>query len=242
MIETEALVPTKYGRMPCFTACPDGAGPYPGVIIFMDAPGIREELRDHARRIAKHGYFCMLPDLYYRLGTVRFDIPRRNDAMSAVIRASMASLTIAGVMDDTGGLLAYLDGQERAKPGPVGCVGHCMSGPYAVAAAARFPRMRAAASLYGVNMVTDAPDSAHRLIAQVRGELYLAFAETDPGVPPSVIPALRTELERAGTKYTMETVPGTHHGYTFAVRPDYHPVGAEATWTKLFDLWDRNLR
>ena len=70
----------------------------------MDAPGTREELRDHARRIAKHGYFCLLPDLYYRLGTLRFDIPRRNDAMSGVIRAAMHILTIANVMDDTGGM------------------------------------------------------------------------------------------------------------------------------------------
>jgi len=31
-----------------------------------------------ARRIAKHGYVCPLPDMYYRLGTVRFDIPRRD--------------------------------------------------------------------------------------------------------------------------------------------------------------------
>jgi hypothetical protein len=29
----------------------------------------------------------------YRLGTLRFDIPRRNDAMSAVIRAAMQSRT-----------------------------------------------------------------------------------------------------------------------------------------------------
>ena len=45
----------------------------------MDAPGFRDELHDQARRIAKHGYFCLVPDLYYRLGTMRFDIPRRNE-------------------------------------------------------------------------------------------------------------------------------------------------------------------
>jgi carboxymethylenebutenolidase len=83
----------------------------------MDAPGTREELRDHARHIARHGYFCLLPDLYYRLGTIRFDIPRRNEAMSAVIRASMLSLNITAVMDDTGGMLSWLAGQEKVKPG-----------------------------------------------------------------------------------------------------------------------------
>ena len=81
MIEKDVIVTTKYGNMPSFAACPEGPGPFPGIIVYMDAPGIREELRNVARRIAKQGYFCLLPDMYYRLGTLRFDIPRRTDAM-----------------------------------------------------------------------------------------------------------------------------------------------------------------
>ena len=66
---------------------PEGPGRHAPVILLMDAPGIREELRHMARRIAARGYFCLLPDLYYRLGQLRFDIARRNEAMSVVIRA-----------------------------------------------------------------------------------------------------------------------------------------------------------
>jgi carboxymethylenebutenolidase len=242
MIEKEVFAITKYGRQPCFAVCPDEPGQFPAIILYMDAPGIREELRDQARRIAKHGYFCLLPDLYYRLGTIRFDIPRRNDAMSVVIRGAMQSLTNAGIVDDTGGMLAYLDGNDKVKPGPVGCVGHCMSGPFAVVAAAKFPRMKAAASLYGVNMVTDQPDSPHLQLGQVKGELYIGFAEIDPSVPANVIPDLKAALAKTKVKHVLETIPGTHHGYCFAARNDYNPVAAEETWGKLFDLWERNLK
>ena len=119
MIERDVGVITKYGTMPSFAVCPDGPGAFPPVILYMDAPGYREELRNMARRIAKAGYFCLLPDLYYRLGQLRFDIPRRNDAMSVVIRGAMASLTNAGVTDDTAGMLAFFDcaGQGQAGPG-----------------------------------------------------------------------------------------------------------------------------
>jgi carboxymethylenebutenolidase len=65
MFEQETIVTTKHGRMPAFMACPDGAGRFPPVIFYMDAPGIREELRNMARRIAKQGYVCLLPDIYY---------------------------------------------------------------------------------------------------------------------------------------------------------------------------------
>jgi carboxymethylenebutenolidase len=242
MLEQDVVINTKYGRQPGYAACPSDPGRYPAIIIYMDAPGFRDELKIQARRIAKHGYFCLVPDLYYRLGSLRFDIPRRNDAMSAVIGAAMRSLTNAAVVDDTAGMIAFLDGQDKAAPGPLGCVGHCMSGPFAMSVAARYSRMKAAAALYGVSMVTDQPDSPHLLAEQIKGELYIGFAEHDPSVPPTVAPALDKALKAAGTRYRMETYQHAHHGFCFANRPDYDPVAAERCWDALFDLWDRNLK
>lgn len=242
MFEKDVLVPTLYGRQDAFFACPEGPGQHPAVILYMDAPGYREELRDMARRIAKQGYCCLLPDLYYRLGRLRFDIPRRDPAMSVVIRGAMNSLTNAAVAEDTRGMIAFLDAQPQVKPGPMGCVGHCMSGPFVTTIAAAFPRMKAAASLYGVDLVTDKDDSPHRLLDRVQGELYFGFAEIDPSVPENVVPDLRAALDRAGTTYRLETYEGAHHGFCFAGRPDYDAVAAERAWTTVLDLWDRNLK
>ena len=242
MIEQDVVINTRYGRQPGYAACPSDPGAFPGIILYMDAPGFREELKVQARRIAKHGYFCLVPDLYYRLGTLRFDIPRRNDAMSAVIRPAMQSLTNAAMAEDTAGMIAFIDGQDKAKAGPLGCVGHCMSGPFAMTVAARYSRMQATAALYGVSMVTGEPDSPHLLASQIKGELYVGFAEHDPAVPPSVIPALDQALKAAGVRYRMETYANAHHGFCFVNRPDYDPVAAERCWDTLFDLWDRNLK
>jgi carboxymethylenebutenolidase len=242
MIERDVMVQTKYGRQPSFAVCPEGAGAFPAIILYMDAPGIREELRNMARRIAKHGYFCLLPDLYYRLGTIRFDIPRRSDAMSVVIRGAMQSLSNAAVVEDTAGMIAFLDGQDKVAPGPLGCVGHCMSGSFVVSIAAHFPRIKAAASLYGVNIVTDKPDSPHLLLDRIESELYFGFAEIDPSVPANIVSELQAALEKSRTKHRLEVFPDTHHGFCFAARADYDPVAAEAAWTRVFDLWERNLK
>ncbi len=243
MIEKEVAITTKHGLMPTFAACPDGPGPYPGIIFYMDAPGIREELRNMARRIAKHGYFCLLPEMYYRLGTIRLDIPRRDDAMAAVFRAAMNSLSNAFVVDDTAALLAYLDAQDKAKPGPVGCVGHCMSGQYITTVSAHFPhRMAAAASLYGVGIVTDKPDSPHLLLDKIKGELYYAFAETDHAVPPHIPGELKAALDKVDARYELKVFPGTQHGFCFPERAVYDTLAAEETWSKIFAMWDRNLK
>ena len=243
MLEKEIVVTTKYGNMPSFAACPEGPGQYPGIVFYMDAPGIREELRNMARRIARHGYFCLLPDMYYRLGTLRFDIPRRDEPMSAVFLAAMRSLTNAGVAEDTAGLLAYLDAQERVKPGPVGCVGHCMSGQYITTVAARFPhRIAAAASLYGVGIITDKEDSPHLALDRIRGELYYAFAETDHAVPSHIPGELAGLLAKTDVRHEVKVFPGTQHGFCFPERPVYDTLAAEETWEKIFAMWDRNLK
>jgi len=229
--------------MPAFAACLDAPGAFPGIVLYMDAPGMRDELCNMARRIAKHGYFCVLPDMYYRLGTMRFDTPRRNDAMSAVIKAAWTNLTNAGVTDDTAGILAFLDAQDKVKPGSVGCVGYCMSGQFVTTVASRFAhRFAAAASLYGVRIVTEEEDSPHLLVDQIKGEIYYGFAETDPSVPLNVIPTLKAALDKAGAKYQLEVFPATAHGFCFPERPAYAAAASEQVWSKLLDLWNRNLR
>ncbi|MAN80931.1 MAG: hydrolase [Rhodospirillaceae bacterium] len=243
LIEGMVEVPTKVGRMPSFVARPDAGGPFPAIIFYMDAPGFREELCNMARRIAKAGYYCILPDMYYRLGTIRLDLSRRTDAMTEVFRGAMNSLTNADVTDDTAGMLAFLDAQADVASGPVGCVGHCMSGRYVTTVAGRFPtRIKAAASMYGVGIVTDQEDSPHLLLGQVQGELLFIFAETDGHVPQPTVDALKKTIKKTGVKATVEQPKGTEHGFQFPARPVYAPVPAEAAWDKLFALWERNLK
>ena len=183
-IEKEVVVTSKRGAMPTFAACPDGPGEFPGIVFYLDAPRIWGNCATWRAGSPSTAYFCLLPDMYYRLGTCHFDIPHRDDGMSAVIRAAMNHLSNARVSDDTAALLAYLDASDKAKPGPVGCVGHCMSGQYITTVAAHFPhRIAAAASLYGVGIITDNEDSPHLLLDKIKGELYYAFAETDQAVP-----------------------------------------------------------
>ena len=243
LVEKYVNVTTKHARMHTFAACPDAPGPFPAIILYMDAPGYREELENQARRIAKHGYFCVLPDLYYRYGTLRFDTPRRGEQMSNVIKAAYTSLTNADIVDDTAGLLAFLDAQDKVTPGAVGCIGHCMSGQFVTTVAAKYAhRFAANVSLYGVKIVTDQPDSPHLLVPQIKGEMLYCFAETDQSVPPEVIPTLTTALEKAGVKHRVKIFPDTNHGYTFPERAVYAPAAAEQTWTMMFELWDRNLK
>lgn len=117
MIESHVDIKTKDGVMPAFTAHPEEPGDYPAVVLYFDAPGVREELRNFIRRIAGQGYFAILPDLYYRLGKLSFNIAERTEAMSEMIHTARNTLTNASVMEDTKYILEFLDRNPNVKAG-----------------------------------------------------------------------------------------------------------------------------
>jgi carboxymethylenebutenolidase len=143
-------------------------------------------------------------------------------------------------MEDTGGLLAYAETQKAANTKIIGTVGYCMSGRYAVNAATHFPdRVKAAASVYGVQLATDQPDSPHLAAGKTKAELYFACAETDVYAPQEIIDKVAEGMK--GTKNEVEVYPGTHHGFAFPKRPVYDRDAAERHWERLLALYKRNL-
>lgn len=241
MQEFHVEVTTPDGQMECFAAHPEGEGPFPAVILYMDVVGIREELRDMTRQIAAQGYLCLLPDQYYRDGKVRFDLSKGAEEMQRMF-AMGGSLTVDRVMRDTRGMLEYLE-SNPVVAGPTGCVGHCMGGQFVVAAAGTFPdQIGAGASLYGPRIVTDQPESPHLLADRIKGELYLGYAEHDPYVKDNEIPDLEAALDAHGVTYTLETHPGTEHGFCFPERPAYAQAAAEKVWDTIFAMFQRTLK
>ena len=246
MIEKQLQVRTPDGEMETFLAHPgtEPGKPAPVVVLYMDAPGIREELYGFARRIAARGYCCVLPDLYYRRGRVRFDLQSMDEQQGREMFAHMRSLTNALVLADTEALLDALGSEPLAAGGPKGCIGYCMSGQYIMSVAGTFPEhFRASVSCYGVGIVTDAPDTPHRLAENVRGEIFFAFAEKDEYVPDSVIETLRETLERHAVAHQLEIYPKTEHGFCFPERGGaYAEDAAEDVWRRTFELFERQLK
>src|SRR4051794_20488762 len=231
--------------MESFICRPERDQPHPAVLFLMDAPGIREELRDMARRLATVGYYVVLPNLYYRAGRDSVFGPTVLDADSPErdrMRAIRAKMTIPPVMTDVADTLAFFGEQEAAKDGPVGAHGYCMSGPYALAAAARFPeRIAAAASFYGTWLVSDAEESPHLTLGKAKGELYIACAEHDHLAPLPMVETLRAHFAASGSPGEIELYPGVHHGFAFPERKIYDKPAAERHWERLIALYRRKL-
>jgi carboxymethylenebutenolidase len=151
-------------------------------------------------------------------------------------------MTIPPVMDDVAALIAFADALQHVKRGPVGVHGYCMSGPYALAAAARYPdRIAAAASYYGTWLVSDATESPHLTLGKGKAELYIACAEIDDLAPLPMVEELKRLFEKAGSPGELEIYPGVHHGFAFPQRKVYDKPAAERHWERLIALYRRRL-
>ena len=245
MLEESLDINTGDGAMPTFICRPERGGPHPAVFLLMDAPGIREELRDMARRLATVGYVVLLPNLYYRAGGNPLfgpDVLEEGSPDNERMLAIRTEMLIPPVLDDIGHMLAFIDGRADVLAGPVGSHGYCMSGPYALAAAARYPeRIAAAASFYGTWLISEAAESPHLNLGRAKAELYIACAEHDQVAPSAMVDELERLFEASGAAGELERYPGVHHGFAFPERPAYDKAAAERHWERLLALYRRRL-
>ncbi len=239
MIEEFVDIKRPEGVMNTFVVHPDEGGPFPVVLFLMDAPGMREELRDMSRRIASTGYYVMASQLYYRQVS-DFNVFETGDRDRMF--ELMGALSNDLINQDAGAMIAHAEGAPAATASQVATVGYCMSGPFAISVAAAYPdKVKAAASIHGVSLAVDSDDSPHRRLGQLNAEVYVGCAEHDSYAPPEMIDEFEKAMVESNTRGRVEWFPGTEHGFAFAQRPQYIKDASERHWERLHSLFRRNL-
>lgn len=239
MIQKTIPIATGDGTMSTFVAHPERGGPHPVVLFLMDAPGMREELRDMSRRLASSGYYVMTSQLYYR-DVDEFNVFETGDRDRMF--ELMSHLSNAMVVNDCRAMLGSAADDPAADASAVGTVGYCMSGPFTLAVASGIPnQVKAAASIHGVSLAVDADDSPHRHLDAIDGEVYVGCAEFDEYAPKEMVDEFEAALASSGTAGEVEWYPGTHHGFAFSERPQYDLDSSERHWERIHDLFRRQL-
>jgi len=240
-------ITTAEGTCPSYVFRPAaGDGPWPAVLVFMDGVGIRPAMLDLGVRLAKSGYFVLLPDLYYRSGPYEamnaatvFSDPEQRKMLTEKFSSHISQ---AKVMSDTRAFIDYLASEPDVKAGGIGVTGYCMGGLMALTAAGTFPdRIVAAASFHGSRLATDAPESPHLLAPKIKARLYVAGATDDASFPDEMKRRLEQALTDANVEHVVETYPAKH-GWVFADTPVYDAAASERHWRELLALLEATLR
>ena len=227
----------------------DEGAPLPGVLLFMDAIGLRPRIIEMADRIASWGYVVLAPNVFYRSGTAAETSPdgpldsneKRADFFTGV-RPRMATLTTKLAVAD---IAAYVDALvSRADVRvPVGVVGYCMGARLAVRAACAHPDVVAACGgFHGGGLASDAADSPHLGLPAARAEFGFGHADHDASMDVEAVARLDEALRNAGLTATNEIYDGTAHGYTMSDTAVYDEAATERHFAALRELFDRTLR
>jgi carboxymethylenebutenolidase len=235
MTATRTEIATDDGAAPAFWY---GAPTAPGVLVLMDGLGMRPAMHEIAARIAAAGYRVLLPDLFHRLGAYTPPDPASmfaDPAVRAAWGARLAGTTSAKLVRD---LRAYLDALGPAK---VGITGYCMGGRLALLAAATYPdRVAAAAAYHPGGVVTDAADSPHLVLGQIRASVHVGGASDDPTFTDAQRQLVDDALTAAGVDHVVERYPA-RHGFVPSDTPAHDAAATARHWETLLALLARTL-
>lgn len=242
-------VPTADGTADAYVSSPAAGGPHPGVLMYMDAYGLRPRLREMASRLASAGYVVLVPNLFYREGPAplidssRLRDPEHKAKVWETLGPLLRSLTSAASQQDAVAYVDWLAKDPDVADQPIGVVGYCMGGGLALRTAAECgQRVAAVATFHGGNLATEDLESPHHLVGKIEAETYVAHSDNDPSIPPEQQQRLEVALTLAGLTHRCELYEGAAHGFTMADTAAYDEAATERHWKNLIGLFDRNLR
>ncbi len=241
-------VPTADGPADAVLAVPDGAGRHPGLLLYMDAFGLRPRIEEMAGRFADAGYVVLAPNVFHRsarpplVDPALLADPSQRETVFGTVMPMMQALTADLAVQDAVVWLDRLAADDRVADGPVGTIGYCMGGRLALRTAAAAPdRVGTVATYHAGQVATDAPDSPHLAFGSIRAEVYMAHADNDGSMDAAQQQRVADALDAAGVTWTAELYEGAIHGFTMADTAAYDAAAEARHWETSLALFGRTL-
>lgn len=201
----------------------------PAIVVIQEWWGLNDQIRGVADRLARCGYFALVPDLYRGKSTVEEE--EAHHLMEGLNFADAATQDIAGAV-------AFL----RQRSGKVGLTGFCMGGALTMLALGQGVAVDAGATWYGMPPLEYI--DAGKITAPVLGH----WATQDEFFPIDNVDKLEAKLKDAGVSVEFHRYLAYHAfanetaaGPGRISRTQYDPVWAEHAWDRTLTFFGRTL-
>jgi len=207
--------------MNAYTALPTGGGKLPGLLVFQEAFGVNEHMRDVTRRFAQAGFVAVSPELFHRTGP---GFEGTYDNFPACM-PHMQALTPEGLTQDVQAAFDWLQKNPRVQANCTASVGFCMGGRVSYLANSAVP-LQAAISFYGGNI---APSLLPRA-AQLHAPMLFFWGGLDAHIPQEQVRAVIDAVRQAKKNFVNVEFSDADHGFFCDARPSYNAAAARQAW------------
>jgi len=226
----------------------DTGGSFPAVIFFHHGPGFDAGSEQAVKLIADAGYLVVALDRYRRFEPwAQFDMsalrdPNPDNPERARFMSMITGTNDEHVQEDVTEIFAALPDEPGVRPGPVGCIGYCI-GARSVLRTMRDHADVVAAGvlLHPAFCVTAEPDSPHRSVSSLRGELYLAVGSADQLSPLDENRPLIDAVAALGERGVVDVHEGADHGFAVPGSPSYQEAAATRSYEQALALFGKVL-
>ena len=227
-----------------FLARPD-SGVHPGVVLIHDVWGISDHTRDLTARLAKEGYSVLAVDLYRRESSVAIENPG----------AFMRALSDPQALGDVQASIDFLSAHAASAGQPVGVIGFCMGGTYALLAACTCEGLSAAVPFYGLLSHQHGllyaeqgldpalkPREPLDAVADLSCPLLGVFGGRDDFVPMGDIEELERRLGATPQPTELAVYPEAGHAFLNDTRADaFRQEDARHAWARMVAFLEAHL-
>jgi len=238
IVKQDLTVKTGNENMPCHLARPATGGPYPSIVVVMEAFGLNGNIKNITDRVAAEGFVAISPNLYFR----QPDNVVGYDNLPGAIKL-MGSLNDDQIAADMGAAIDYVKTLKEAKP-KFGTTGFCMGGRVAFLTAVRNADVYATAPFYGGGMTRAGQPGGKAPVddaANLKGPVLAYFGGKDAFIPVTEVDKFRDALTKAGKSPEIVLYGDADHGFMCEERPSYHPEHAKEAWAKTIAFFKQNL-
>ena len=223
--------------------------PRPGVLLFMDAIGLRPRIQEMADTIAQWGYTVLAPNVFYRDGAAAdlapdgpLDTAEKREAFFAGAMPRVRALTADLAGDDIPRYVEHLLSRPDVTA-PIGVIGFCMGAALAVRASYLCPdQVAACAGFHGGRLAgADDPDSPHLRLGEASAQFVFGHADQDPSMDQAQVERLGAALNAAGLTAKNEVYAEAAHGYTMSDTAVYNPAATDRAFAEARDLFAQTL-
>jgi len=234
----DVMIATGGEQMPAYLARPSGGGPYPALVVVMEAFGLNGNIKAISDRFAAEGFVVVSPNLYFR----QPDNVVGYDNLPGAIKL-MGSLTDDQIVKDMTAAVNFVKAQPGAKS-KVGTTGFCMGGRVAFLTAVRNPDVYASAPFYGGGMTRAGQPGGRAPVddaANLKGPVLAFFGGKDAFIPTAEVDKFRDALNKAGKSAEVVLYADADHGFMCDERPSFHPEHAKEAFPKTVAFFKKNL-